>query len=333
MSTSEWGWETVSRDLRVSRRGRCEKGCGRVQRTRERIGRGAIVLAGVATMALSGCQTQSSIVPADRDEPVVVVETASFGEAEIVGQIYANALSRAGWRVEPRTQAGTQREVVESVTAGESTFTVGFTGELLRTFDPASTAVESDEVYAAMMAALPEGVTAADQAPAEDVPVYVVTRHTSESQGLRTMSDLAGRCGEFALGARQEALADAELSAAVGSTYSCGFGRRVAMGPNPRAVFEALRSGQIGVGLTQSADPILAPDDMVVLDDDKNAVTAQNLVPVFRKGSLSEDQLALVNRVSGELTTEDVRELLLGVEFGTATPVGLANFWLDKHDY
>lgn len=292
-----------------------------------------MVLAGVAAVALSGCQAQSSIVPAHRDDPVVVVETASFGEAEIVGHIYGNALVRSGWRVTTRAQSGTQDEVIESVVAGDSTFTIGFTGEVLRTFDRNSTAVEADEVYAAMMAALPEGVTAADPAPAEDAPVYVVTRHTSESRGLRTMSDLAGRCGEFTLGAREEALADRELATSVGSTYDCGFGRRVAMGPNPRAVFDALRAGEIGVGLVQSADPVLHPDDIVPLDDDEDAVPAQNLVPVFRKGSLSEDQLALVNRISGELTTEDVRELLLGVEFGSATPVSLANYWLDEHGY
>ena len=69
------------------------------------------------------------------------------------------------------------------------------------------------------------------------------------------------------------------------------------------------------------------------MDDDDNAIRAQNIVPVFRKGSLSEDQLALVNRVSGELTTDDVRDLLLGVEFGTASPVALANYWLDEHGY
>lgn len=284
-------------------------------------------------MALSGCQAQSSIVPAHRDEPVVVVETASFGEAEIVGHIYANALVRSGWRVTARPQSGTQDEVIDSVVSGESTFTVGFTGEVLRTFDGNTTVAGAEEVYAAMMAALPEGVTAADPAPAEDAPVYVVTRHTSESQGIRTMSDLAGRCGGFTLGAREEALADRELAAAVGTTYSCGFGRRVAVGPNPRAVFEALRAGEIGVGLVQSADPVLHPEDIVPLDDDEDAVLAQNLVPVFRKGSLSEDQLALVNRISGELTTEDVRELLLGVEFGSATPVSLANYWLDEHGY
>ncbi|MFN3599750.1 MAG: glycine betaine ABC transporter substrate-binding protein, partial [Dietzia sp.] len=302
-----------------------------MRRTGERVGVRALAIAGAAVVGLSGCQAQSTIVPAHESDPVVVIETASFGEAEIVGHIYGNALSRSGSRVTARPQSGSQAEVVESVSTGDATFTIGFTGELLRTFDPGSTVVEADEVYAAMMAALPEGVTAADPAPAEDAPVYVVTRHTSETNGLRTMSDLAGRCGAFTLGARQEVLADRELATAVGGTYDCGFGRRVALGPNPRAVFEALRAGQIGVGLVQSTDPVLDPDDMVPLDDDEDAILSQHLVPVFRKGSLSEDQLALVNRISGELTTEDVRELLLGVEFGTATPIDLANYWLDSH--
>ena len=304
-----------------------------MRRSGERTGVRALAIAGVAVVGLSGCQAQSSIVPAHESDPVVVIETASFGEAEIVGHIYSNALMRSGSRVTARPQSGTQDEVVESVTTGDATFTVGFTGDLLRTFDPDSTAVESDEVYTAMMAALPEGVTAADPAPAQDAPVYVVTRYTAQSYGLRTMSDLAGRCGEFALGARREVLADRRLATAVGGTYDCGFGRRVALGSDPRAVFEALRAGEIGVGLVQSSDPILAPDDIVPLDDDENAVLAQHLVPVFAKGSLSEDQLALVNRVSGELTTEDLRELLLGAEFGTSTPVDLANFWLDSHGY
>ncbi|HMT50217.1 glycine betaine ABC transporter substrate-binding protein [Dietzia sp. UBA5065] len=302
-------------------------------RTGARAGVRALAVSGVLAVVSSGCQAQSSIVPAHDSDPVVVIETASFGESEIIGHIYGNALTRSGTRVTQRPRSGTQAEVVEAVTTGDATFTIGFTGELLRMFDPGSTAVEADEVYAAMMASLPEGVTAADPAPAEDAPVYVVTRHTAEVFGLRSMSDLAGRCGEFTLGARAEALADRELAGAVGDTYDCGFGRRVALGPSPRVVFEALRAGEIGVGLVQSADPILDPDDMVPLDDDKDAIPAQNVVPVFRKGSLSEDGLALVNRISGELTTEDVRELLLGVEFGSATPVSLANYWLDSHGY
>ena len=303
-----------------------------MRRTATRPGPRAGIAVLTLALGLTGCQAQSSIIPAHEPDPLVVIETASFAESEIVGHIYANALSRSGWRVAPRPQSGTQDEVMDSVVAGDATFTLGFTGELLRRYDRGADDTASEDVYTAMMAALPEGVTAADPAPAEDAPVYVVTRHTSETRGLRTMSDLAGRCGELTLGARQEALADRELATSVGAGYECGFGNRVPMGSDPRAVFEALRDGEIGVGLVQSADPILAPDDMVPLVDDDEVILAQQLVPVFRKGSLSEEQLEMVNRISGELTTDDVRELLLGVEFGTATPVGMANYWLDQHD-
>lgn len=303
-----------------------------MRRTWGRAGWRLSVLA-VAGAVAAGCSAQSSIVPAHEDTPPVVIETASFGEAEVVGHIYGNALTRQGWRVQPRPQAGTQAEVLEAVTSGEATFTVGFTGDLLEMFDPGSPAVTSEAVYAAMMAALPEGVTAADPAPAEDAPAYVVTRNTSDVYGVRTMSDLAGRCGEFTLGARAEVLADGELTRAVARAYDCVFTNEVALGPNPRAVFDALRAGRIGVGVVRSSDPVLHPEDMVVLDDDEDAIAAQNLVPVFRKGSLSEDQLALVNRISGELTTDDLRELLLGIEFGSASPIALADFWLDEHGY
>lgn len=304
-----------------------------MRRTERRVGARAVALAAVVAAGLSGCQAQSSIVPAHDPDAVVVVGTASFGEAELVGHIYANALVRSGSRVRSLPQSGTQDEVLDAVAAGETTFTVGFTGELLRRYDPGATAAGADEVYAAMMAALPEGVTAADPAPAEDSPAYVVTRNTAETRDLRTMSDLRGRCGEFALGARREALDDRALAMAVGTAYDCSFGRREALGPNPRAIADALRTGRIGVGLVQSADPILHGDDLVALDDDRDAIPPQNVVPVYRKGSLSEDQLTLVNRISGELTTDDVRDLLVGVEFGTATPVDLANYWLDEHGY
>lgn len=304
-----------------------------MRRTWGQAGWRTAVLAVVAGVAAAGCQAQSSIVPAHEDTPLVVIETASFAEAEVVGHIYGNALKRQGWRVENRPQSGTEAEAVESVTSGDATFTVGFTGELLRMFDPSSTAVTADEVYPAMMAALPEGVTAADPAPAEDAPAYVVSRNTSESMGLSEMSDLTGRCGELTVGARPEVLADQALVKAVGATYNCSFAGRVPLGPNPRAVRDALQSGQVGVGVVRSTDPILDEGDMVMLDDDDDAITAQNLVAVFRKGSLSEDQLTMVNKVSGELTNDGVRELLVGIEFGSASPIALADFWLDEHGY
>ena len=306
-------------------------------RTQQRggVGRGAATVVAALTLLapLTGCQTGDSVIATHSDDPLVVIETADFGEVELVGAILSNALTREGYRVSLRSQAGTQEQVLDAVTSGDADLTVGFTGELLARHDRSSTARSSEEVYTAMMAALPEGVTAGDPAPAEDAPAYVVSRHTSETLGLRVMSDLAGRCGQLGLGARAEVLADTELSQQVGQAYDCSFGRREELPSNPREVARALESGRVGVGVVQSTDPVLSLPDMVRLTDDAEAITAQNLVPVFAKGSLSRGQLDLVNRIFGELTDEGLQELLRGVEYGTATPAALATYWLDEHGY
>ena len=77
-----------------------------MRRSGERAGVRAVAIAGAVAVGLSGCQAQSSIVPAHDPDPPVVIETASFGEAEVVGHIYGNALLRSGSRVTTRSQAG-----------------------------------------------------------------------------------------------------------------------------------------------------------------------------------------------------------------------------------
>ena len=283
----------------------------------------------VLSAVLAGCQTESSIVSTHSPAPLVTIATAEIAESEIVGQIYAEALSRADYRVRTIPLQGDSAGALRALMDGDATFTIGFTGDLMHRFDPQADASADEDVYAAALAALPDGLTAADASPATDEPVYAVSRNTSESLGLTSLSDLEGNCGGLSLGARQEVLADGTLTSTVEEAYDCTFARRQALPTDPRLVVEALRAGTVSVGVMQSADPALEGDDIVVLDDDQDAITSQQLVPVYRKGSLSEGQLRLVNRISGQLTTEDVRELVRGAEFGTASATGLANYWLD----
>src|SRR5699024_5734060 len=106
-----------------------------MRRTATRPGPRAGIAVLTLALGLTGCQAQSSIIPGHEPDPLVGSETASFAESESVGHIYANALSRSGWRVARRPQSGTQDEVMDSVVAGDATFTLGFTGELLRRYD------------------------------------------------------------------------------------------------------------------------------------------------------------------------------------------------------
>src|SRR5699024_12603270 len=116
-----------------------------MRRTATRPGPRAGIAVLTLALGLTGCQAQSSIIPAHEPDPLVVIETASFAESEIVGHIYANALSRSGWRVAPRPQSGTQDEVVESVVGGGASFTRGVTRERLRRYERGGGATGSED--------------------------------------------------------------------------------------------------------------------------------------------------------------------------------------------
>ena len=67
-----------------------------------------------------------------------------------------------------------------------------YTGNLLQYFEPDTTATTSDDVYAALQEALPEGLTVLDQSSATDQDSYNVTAAFAEENGLTSIADLAG---------------------------------------------------------------------------------------------------------------------------------------------
>ena len=71
-----------------------------MRRTATRPGPRAGIAVLTLALGLTGCQAQSSIIPAHEPDPLVVIETASFAESEIVGHIYANGAG-GGWLLVP----------------------------------------------------------------------------------------------------------------------------------------------------------------------------------------------------------------------------------------
>ncbi|WP_288047852.1 glycine betaine ABC transporter substrate-binding protein [Nocardia sp.] len=66
------------------------------------------------------------------------------------------------------------------------------------------------------------------------------------------------------------------------------------------------------------------------MTDEDYALPAQNVLPIFRKGMLDDRRLEKLNYVAGELTTEDLVDLILKVRAGTS-PATAARDWLDEH--
>ena len=106
--------------------------------------------------------------------------------------------------------------------------------------------------------ALKHGFTALDPAAATDQNAYAVTKATSDAYGLKTMSDVASKCGTTGItfGAAANCPTNPFCAAAIKKTYgiTIAFKSLDADGPLTRA---AVKQGKVLIGEVFSSDPDL----------------------------------------------------------------------------
>ncbi|HEY5855370.1 MAG TPA: hypothetical protein VIW24_15310 [Aldersonia sp.] len=81
------------------------------------------------------------------------------------------------------------------------------------------------------------------------------------------------------------------------------------------------------VMLNRSLPEGLSVSDPAALDLDGGG----SLVPLFRTGALTEEQMRRLNLVAGELTSGELTALADEVAAGEVTPYDAAREWLDRH--
>lgn len=91
----------------------------------------------------------------------------------------------------------------------------------------------------------------------------------------------------------------------------------------------ALKGGQIDVGLLFSTSSAIVANDFVLLEDDKSLQTAENIAPVV-SDQVDDDAIALLDEVSGALTTENITELNGRVELDQEDPADVAADFLEQ---
>lgn len=90
----------------------------------------------------------------------------------------------------------------------------------------------------------------------------------------------------------------------------------------------ALKNGQVDAADLFTTDPSIAANDFVVLDDPKNLYAAQNVLPLINKAKATDGVAAVLNAVSGKLTTDDLIDLNEKVINEQQDPAAVAGQWL-----
>jgi glycine betaine/choline ABC-type transport system substrate-binding protein len=250
--------------------------------------------------------------------PSVAVGSTSEPESTLVAHLYAAALRFYGSPAHVRSVP----DPVSELDSGTVRVVPGFTGRLLKRFEPDATARSDTQVYRAMVSALPEGVAAGDYTTsAEDKPAIAVAERTADAWGGRDVTTAVRSCAKVMPGA----LAGAAPPSKVGS---CTMPRPREF-PDGATLFAALRAGQINAAWTTAATPNI-PSELVVLSDKTGLIQAENLVPLYRRNELNEQQVLALNEVAGVLDTGSLADMRRQVAEGKE-PGLVADAWLDAH--
>lgn len=299
-------------------------------RNKGRLALGAVVVG--AALALSGCASGDPLEPStgsgESAGDTITIGSQAYYSNEIIAEIYAQGLENAGITVVRQFNIGQRDAYLPALEqdrskAGAVDLFPEYTGNLLQYYDPSTTATTSDDVYAALKDALPEGLEVLDQSAATDQDSYNVTADFASANNLVSIADLAKVTTPLTLGGAPELAERPYGPTGLLSTY----GVTVAFNATGDTTVDALVAGSIQVANVYSADPRIQTDKLVTLTDPEGLFLASNVVPLVRT-EVADEVSAVINAISAKLTAEGLVALNVESTVDQKSPADIAKKWL-----
>lgn len=280
-----------------------------------------------------------TVLPAcGADEPATAAPTTvrfasyDFTENQTLAEVYAEAARRAGLPVSVQHGVGTREVVVPALEQGVVDVVVDYLGTALEFTQRSAPSLsrEPGEMHAVLSRTLGDrGVLALPQSEAQDQNGFAVTTAFAAQHGVSRLSDLIALAPDLTFGGPGECPERPLCLRGLEDVYGLRFGTVLAM-PSRSATVEALRSGQIDIGLLETTDARLAVAPVMLLLDDRALQPPENVLPLVRTAVIDrwgEELAAALNEVSARITTNDLVQLNRAVEIDGLTPAEAAARW------
>lgn len=290
---------------------------------------GAAFAVTALSVALSGCGGDPTSDDTKSASDTITVGSAGFPESEILAEIYGQALEAKGITVKQKPSIGEREVYFKALKDGSIDLIPDYTGNLLSYLDPKTTATSSEEVEAALGDALPADLVVLDSSKAENKDSYNVTSKFAADNDLKTIGDLAKIKG-LKLGGPPPLAERTYGIPGLEKTYGITGVKFTAIkdggGPNTLA---ALLDGTVDVADIFTTTPSIVDNKLVTLEDPKNLIAAQNVVPLINEKKATGRVKATLDAISAQLTTQDLVDLNRKNQGKDKTaPAVLAKEWL-----
>jgi osmoprotectant transport system substrate-binding protein len=291
----------------------------------------------VSLISAVGC-TSSSDGPPHPDTggkgTVVVGVSGAFTENQVVAEMYAQVLERAGYTVERDFDLRSREVSQNALESGQIDLKPEYLSSLLLFLEPNADASDDPNDVATKDRAVlaPKGIDVLTPSPAQDTNQFVVNAETARRFGLTTMTSLAAQASHLTLGGPPECPQRPFCLTGLKDVYGIVFDDFEPLDAGGPQTVEALKSDDVQVGLLFSTDPSIRANGFVPLVDDRHLQDAENLTPVIRTEKLNDEIRAALDEVSARLTTDNVTTLVGRVAVDGEDVASVARDFLAAND-
>ncbi|MGW1086159.1 ABC transporter substrate-binding protein [Streptomyces sp. NPDC002596] len=298
-----------------------------------------LLLTAAACTTGPALEDQGEVTGPPGDSKHLTVGSAGFTESDLLAQMYALLLDRAGYST--KVISVTNREIYEpALESGQ----IDVVPEYAATFadwlnakksGADAAAVGSPDLDTTMKAlralATPRGLTVLDPGRAVDQNAFAVTAPYAAKHRLRTLSDL-GRSGlPVRLAAGDECVQRPYCAPGLKKTYGIDIAAVDPKGVGTTQAKQAVRSGRDQMVLTTTTDATLDDFGLILLADDKHLQNADYLVPVVNRSRAGSPGVRdALDRLNTVLTTADLARMNEQVDSWRRLPEDVARNYLES---
>lgn len=301
-----------------------------------RHGAGWLIAASIALLTVVAACGSSGGGSGTTSKGTITVAGFNFPESSVLAELYGQALAHDGYTVNYKLNLGTRKVVAPALQSGQIDLYPGYAASELEYFnngageataDPAATTAKLNTYLAKLNA---QALTPSE---AFDGNAYAVTKATAAKYNLKTLSDLTPIAGQLVFGAGPECPTYKFCLPGLASVYGLHFKQTLTLDTDGPATRAAFKNGSIQVGLVFSSDADLNQLGLVVLQDDKHMIAADNVVPVVRTAVASDEVKKVLNNIDAHLSTADLVTMNGQVALLHQDADAVAQAYLQQHNY
>ncbi|GHE22798.1 glycine/betaine ABC transporter substrate-binding protein [Halomonas urumqiensis] len=283
---------------------------------------------------LSGLALAGAMTAAHAD---ITVGGKNFTEQQILATMTSQYLDGLGYDVDTRAGMGSTvlRQAQEN---GQVDLYWEYTGTSLINYNDVTERLSPEDTYARVKELDAEkGLVWLEPSAANNTYALAMRADDAEERGIMTLSDLAQAINDeesLAIGLNAEFYAREDGWRPLMEAYEFRVGRGDVSRMDSGLVYQALRDGDVDVGLVFATDGRIPAFDFHVLEDDRDFFPAYALTPVVREETLEEnpDLAEQMNTLSALLDDQTMADLNAQVDVERDSIEDVAQQFLEEND-